>query len=427
MHPITRESFLVGTLVSTITSTQTGNIDVTFNRVAPNGKVLSTGVTPDAKTLIFVIDKDKDNAEIIYCTSHSTAAGVTTLVVSKRGLGYTGAEYTTEVAANKHSHVANAEVVCATDHYPQAIIQDVIDGVTATGANNFRVGDGTDSDITLYAQNADANKPFQRYDKTTNAWVFSNDGVSSTPFGTGAGVTGGDGITVTAGDIDVDPTDTTIFKNASAGAGDAGIVPILDVAGRLDSTITGATYTEINQLSGTTNIAEADTFFGATDISGVEAETLTDGSNADSLHVHTGSGSFHAETITKTINATGNFDDTITTNFTAKGILLDVEFIAPGGTTARYANVEMTFDSSSIATLRGLLANDTSTISLTSANYVIKTPTTNLGGSLGSNIWENITITIQSLGSTSFVVRAAATKNGSPANFDIKINVKAWG
>ena len=47
-----------------------------------------------------------------------------------------------------------------------------------------------------------------------------------------------------------------------------------------------ADATEINQLDGTTNIAEADTFFGATDISGAEAETLTDGSNADSLHIH---------------------------------------------------------------------------------------------------------------------------------------------
>lgn len=48
-----------------------------------------------------------------------------------------------------------------------------------------------------------------------------------------------------------------------------------------------ADKTEIDQLSGTTNIAEADTFFGATDISGAEAETLTDGSNANALHVHT--------------------------------------------------------------------------------------------------------------------------------------------
>jgi hypothetical protein len=48
-----------------------------------------------------------------------------------------------------------------------------------------------------------------------------------------------------------------------------------------------ADATEVNQLDGTTNIAEADTFFGATDMSGAEAETLTDGSDADALHVHT--------------------------------------------------------------------------------------------------------------------------------------------
>jgi len=37
---------------------------------------------------------------------------------------------------------------------------------------------------------------------------------------------------------------------------------------------------------GGANLDEANTFFGATDITGAEAETLTDGSNADSLHVH---------------------------------------------------------------------------------------------------------------------------------------------
>ena len=48
------------------------------------------------------------------------------------------------------------------------------------------------------------------------------------------------------------------------------------------------TPTEVNQLAGTTHIAESDTFFGATDMSGAEAETLTDGSDADTLHVHEG-------------------------------------------------------------------------------------------------------------------------------------------
>lgn len=37
------------------------------------------------------------------------------------------------------------------------------------------------------------------------------------------------------------------------------------------------------------NLDEADTFFASTDITAAEAETLTDGSNADSLHTHAAS------------------------------------------------------------------------------------------------------------------------------------------
>lgn len=51
-----------------------------------------------------------------------------------------------------------------------------------------------------------------------------------------------------------------------------------------------ASASEINQLDGATitasQLTEAGTFFGSTDISGAEAETLTDGSNADALHIH---------------------------------------------------------------------------------------------------------------------------------------------
>ena len=53
----------------------------------------------------------------------------------------------------------------------------------------------------------------------------------------------------------------------------------------LDTNLT-STKTELDQLAGTTNMAEADTFFGATDMSGAEAETLTDGSDASQLHKH---------------------------------------------------------------------------------------------------------------------------------------------
>jgi len=41
-----------------------------------------------------------------------------------------------------------------------------------------------------------------------------------------------------------------------------------------------------SKLADSSELAEAVTFFGSTDMSAAEAETLTDGSNADSLHVH---------------------------------------------------------------------------------------------------------------------------------------------
>jgi len=55
---------------------------------------------------------------------------------------------------------------------------------------------------------------------------------------------------------------------------------------QINGTTVNASGTELNQLVGTTNIAESDTFFGASDITGAEAETLSDGSDAAALHIH---------------------------------------------------------------------------------------------------------------------------------------------
>lgn len=53
------------------------------------------------------------------------------------------------------------------------------------------------------------------------------------------------------------------------------------------------------------NLDEAGTFFGSTDISAAEAETLTTGSNADSLHVHAATGLTGYEDSTWTVAWTG--------------------------------------------------------------------------------------------------------------------------
>ena len=68
-------------------------------------------------------------------------------------------------------------------------------------------------------------------------------------------------------------TNDALVKTSS-GAGDENKLPVLNASGKL---ATGFMPT---------NIAEADTFFGSTDITWAEAETLTDGSNADTLHTH---------------------------------------------------------------------------------------------------------------------------------------------
>jgi len=51
----------------------------------------------------------------------------------------------------------------------------------------------------------------------------------------------------------------------------------------------GGAANEYYHLTGSQH-SEITTFFGSTDITGAQAETLTDGSNADSLHTHTASG-----------------------------------------------------------------------------------------------------------------------------------------
>ncbi len=147
-----------------------------------------------------------------------------------------GLDYTTADDVNTaQTHSQDDKVFCVVSPVAQKLMDGALQGSIGTGGANWRIGLGTDVNITVYAQNADSNKPFFRYDAATNQWIYSNDGVSTTGFGTGAGVTGGDGITVTAGDIDIDVTDTVIFKQTSAGAGDSGKIPRLNSSGALDN------------------------------------------------------------------------------------------------------------------------------------------------------------------------------------------------
>ena len=184
--------------------------------------------------LMGITNSDGYTETVLVSASGISADGLTFTGVT-RGIDVSGLDYTTSNSALAADHGQDSAVSCVIHPFLHNQWQAALQGTIASGGENWQIGNEADNDITVYAANGDAHKPFWRYDSATNKWVFSNDGVSSTDFGTGAGVTGGDGITVTAGDIDVDLTDTTVFKDARTTNEAIGIVTKA-ADGKIDST-----------------------------------------------------------------------------------------------------------------------------------------------------------------------------------------------
>lgn len=243
---------------------------------------------PQASTKLFTLSKDTERFEMILADSHVTAAGVTTITVNASGRNLN--KYGNMVgAATGNKHPINSEIGCADVHIPIEILNEIIRGDEGTGSRNFRIGDETDNDMTIYAQNADASKPFIQYDSATNKWLISNNGVDTfDPSAGGSGVTAGDGISLTAGDLDIDVTDTVIFVNSSSGAGDSGKIPRLNASGKLVSGfITAAPLaTYISDVS--TTEAEIDQALDgiSANVTAANLNTLMGGGDASALHSH---------------------------------------------------------------------------------------------------------------------------------------------
>jgi len=132
------ESNLIGYLQNGITSTDT-TIKVVFY-----DKVSGLARTPDATTLLFVLDKGSPqqpnpNYEIILASSHSTALGVTIITVATNGRGlYFNGSSLTGNAANAKAHVASAEIGTADVHYLWNLAVNKLNGT-----------DGFDNDLNL--------------------------------------------------------------------------------------------------------------------------------------------------------------------------------------------------------------------------------------------------------------------------------------
>jgi hypothetical protein len=216
--------------------------------------------------------------------------------------GENGVDYDGGVEDNRSSHPQNSEVRWQISPLDMQMVFDAVDGVIGSGQKlNARptfTGEGqpalrTFADST--ARDAALTSPAAG-DKcflTDGTGEQHYDGVGWVTLGTATPITASTGLTKVGQDIQVDLASTNDLLKITSD--------------ELDTNLT-ASKTEIDQLTGTTNIAEADTFFGATDITGAEAETLTDGSNADSLHIHTLNKKLHIDT-TETTDGTTTWDD----------------------------------------------------------------------------------------------------------------------
>lgn len=214
----------------------------------------------------------------VYCPNGADGTNGLSATAIVQGIAFNGLDYTTSDSDYLLSDgfKEGDPIECAISPTVQHLLVAALQGEIGTGGNALRIGDVLAGDKYLYAQNADASKPFLRYNDTLNVWELSNDGTSTSALGSGSSVTGGDGITVTSGDIDIDLTDTTIFVQSSSGAGDAGKVPRLAAGtGKLATGfITSAPFT--------TYISDSAALVGGA------------ASNADALHTHASLGAISA-------------------------------------------------------------------------------------------------------------------------------------
>jgi hypothetical protein len=266
---------------------------------------LSVSIAAGSPTLIetkgYVYIKQGDKREIV---SYTAAPDANTLTIGDRGLSETAATGTalseTGVIANKKQFSPGASVEMATVHYYVGHLCDWGNGLRGSGSTELKIGLDTDVDIKLTAANGDANEPFLMYDASENAWVFSDDGVSTTKMVTGGGgLSAGDMINISASLINVDlDTNPGLESNASklrvkikAAGGITRDANGLSVDLANDFTWSGDhNFTGQFQLSGTqvtSTAAELNKLDGAgATVTAANLDTLTDTSDADALHTH---------------------------------------------------------------------------------------------------------------------------------------------
>lgn len=193
---------------------QTGFETTLTSSISASQTTIPVTTCPTETTGFFVIEPGTANKEIIKYTGSSNPGGAGNLTGVTRGLSLTGSSV---AAGTGTAHAAGKPCNMTNTHYYMEQLAGLDDDNTFT-ASSQHFGPGTAGDITLYANNADTNKPFWRYDDTLNKWIFSNDGTNTfDPSAGGSGLTAGGGIAINGGAISVVTPALLSAMNASDG------------------------------------------------------------------------------------------------------------------------------------------------------------------------------------------------------------------
>lgn len=137
--------------------------------------------------------------------------GIVVLTVSKRKLPVNLADMTGFASGFHHSEGTKIESV--SGHFAENILEAFLNGVGAT-ASGVSFEKDIEGNRSIFFDVGTENRPFVRM-TSGGSFVYSNDGISSTPFGTGAGISASDGLSLVSGVMKILVEGTPLYFDGS--------------------------------------------------------------------------------------------------------------------------------------------------------------------------------------------------------------------
>ena len=128
-------------------------ITVTNPPLDNNGNVLTSGFLMNAQGANGAV-------EIIGVPPGAVSVDGLTFTGVVRGIRPYGLDYTTGDPAFAIDLPQDAPIGCAVAQTYHRMMIGALQGIIASGAPNWRIGDGIDENVTVYAYNGDLNQPF---------------------------------------------------------------------------------------------------------------------------------------------------------------------------------------------------------------------------------------------------------------------------